>query len=138
MTWGCASSQSRRRRASACWRRSRARRACSPTGPTAPPGPRGRSGPARRWMKGRHVMGRAAGATGDRVILIAEDEPPIADLVAEVVADLGCTPLLAGDGRRALELARERRPALLITDLMMPYVSGAQLIAALRAEAAAT
>ena len=71
------------------------------------------------------------------VVLIAEDEPPIAEIVAEVVADLGCTPLVAPDGRRALALAREQHPALLVTDLMMPYLSGAELIAALRADAAA-
>lgn len=71
------------------------------------------------------------------MVLIAEDEPPIAAVVAEVVADMGCVPLMAPDGRRALALAREQRPALLVTDLMMPHLSGAGLIAALRTDAAA-
>lgn len=66
------------------------------------------------------------------LILIAEDEPPIAALVAEVVADLGGTPLLASDGRQALALAREHHPTLLVTDLMMPHLSGAELIAELQ------
>jgi DNA-binding response OmpR family regulator len=66
-------------------------------------------------------------------ILIAEDEPPIAEVVAELVADLGYTPLVASDGRHALELARAQRPVLLVTDLMMPHMSGAELISALRA-----
>ena len=68
------------------------------------------------------------------LILIAEDEPPIAALVAEVVRDVGATPLLASDGRQALALAQAQRPALLVTDLMMPHLSGAELIAALQAE----
>jgi CheY-like chemotaxis protein len=78
-------------------------------------------------------MGTEA-APGGRLVLIAEDEPPIAAVLAAVVAEAGHTPLVAGDGRRALELARERRPALLITDLMMPALGGAELIAALRRE----
>ncbi len=71
------------------------------------------------------------------LILIAEDEPPIAEVVAEVVRDLGCTPLLAADGLQALEIARARCPAVLITDLMLPHLSGAALIAALHNEPSA-
>ena len=68
------------------------------------------------------------------LILIAEDELPIAQLVAELVRDLGATPLLASDGRQALAVARAQHPALLVTDLMMPHLSGVELIAALRAD----
>ena len=68
------------------------------------------------------------------LVLIAEDEPTIALVLSEVIQDLGYTPLLAQNGRQALELARERRPALVITDLMMPELDGAALIAALRDE----
>ncbi len=69
------------------------------------------------------------------VVLIAEDEQSIASLVAEVVAQAGYTPLVATNGRHALALAREQWPALVITDLMIPYIDGAALTAALRAEA---
>jgi len=69
------------------------------------------------------------------LVLIAEDEEPIAEVVSMVVEDLGYTPVVAVHGRQALELARAEWPALLITDLMMPHMSGAELIAALRADA---
>ena len=72
------------------------------------------------------------------LVLIAEDEEPIAEVVATVVEDAGYTPRLAAHGREALELARAEQPALLITDLMMPHLSGAELIAALRSDAAAS
>ena len=75
--------------------------------------------------------------TAPALVLIAEDEEPIAEVVATVVEDAGYTPRLAAHGREALELARAEQPALLITDLMMPYLSGAELIAALRSDAAA-
>lgn len=71
------------------------------------------------------------------VVLIAEDEPAIAAVLALIVEEAGHVPLMAGDGARALALARERRPALLITDLMMPVLDGRGLIAALRGEGAA-
>jgi len=71
------------------------------------------------------------------LILIVDDEEPIVDLLAAFVTDLGLTPLVAQNGQQALWLARERWPALIITDLMMPILSGADLIMALREEAAA-
>lgn len=71
------------------------------------------------------------------LVLIAEDEGPIAETVSYVVEDAGYMPLVAAHGRQALEFARAERPALLITDLMMPHLDGAALIAALRADAAA-
>jgi len=74
---------------------------------------------------------------GDGVIvLVADDEAQIAAVVAEVIADMGHRVHVAANGRHALELARARWPALVVTDLMMPVLDGAGLIAALRAEAA--
>lgn len=71
------------------------------------------------------------------LILIADDEEPIAEMLETFVMDLGYTPLVARNGQQALLLARERWPALVLTDLMMPLLSGADLIIALRTEAVA-
>lgn len=70
-------------------------------------------------------------------MLIVEDEEPLAETVSYVVQGAGYQPVVALHGRQALALARSRHPALVITDLMLPYLSGAELIAALRADAAA-
>lgn len=67
-----------------------------------------------------------------RVILIAEDEESIALTLSYIVEDLGYLPLIAAQGQEALELACTRHPVLIITDLMMPRMSGRELIAALR------
>jgi DNA-binding response OmpR family regulator len=77
------------------------------------------------------------GAPAPAVVLIVEDEGPIAEVVSYVVEDAGHTPLVVSNGLQALEVAKERWPALVITDLMMPRLNGVELIAALRAEAAA-
>lgn len=71
------------------------------------------------------------------MVLIVDDEAIIAEAVAMLVEDAGYTPVVAHDGREALALARRQPPALVITDLMMPRLDGAGLVAALRREAAA-
>ena len=71
------------------------------------------------------------------LILIADDEEPIVEMLATFVSDMGYTPLVAQNGQEALDLARKHEPALIITDLMMPIMNGADLILELRAEAIA-
>lgn len=66
------------------------------------------------------------------VVLIAEDEEPIALAIAYIVEDLGFTPTVATHGKQALDMAMTQRPALIITDLMMPQMTGAELIRAVR------
>jgi CheY-like chemotaxis protein len=75
-------------------------------------------------------------ATDPAVVLIVDDEPSIAQVVAMTVEDAGATPLVAHGGREALALARSERITLVITDLMMPLLDGAGLVRALRQEAA--
>lgn len=69
------------------------------------------------------------------VVLIAEDEKPIAEALGDIIEEAGYRVLFARDGRRALELARKERLALIITDYMMPYLNGAELMLALREDA---
>ncbi|HZC06746.1 MAG TPA: response regulator [Ktedonobacterales bacterium] len=78
---------------------------------------------------------RDSRVAGPAIVLIAEDEEPIAQAIAYIVEDLGYTAAVAIHGKQALELAREYHPALVITDLMMPQMTGAELIRALRQDA---
>lgn len=68
------------------------------------------------------------------LVLIAEDEEPIAFALSDLIEEAGYRTLIAQNGKLALELAREHHPALIITDLMMPHLNGRELIAALRAQ----
>ena len=70
-----------------------------------------------------------------QTVLIVEDEEPIAEAIAYLVEEAGYEPLQASHGRQALDLAQGRQLALVITDLMMPHMDGAELIAALRRDA---
>lgn len=76
-------------------------------------------------MSGEHI----AGSPEQPLVLIVEDEESIALALSFIVEDAGYCPLVATDGIEALELARLRHPALIITDLMMPRMTGRELIA---------
>jgi len=70
-------------------------------------------------------------------VLIVEDESVIATVVAEAVGDAGFRPMVTANGYEALQQAREQWPDLVVTDLMMPHLSGAGVTMALRQEAVA-
>ena len=82
------------------------------------------------------ATGRGMG-TAPLPVLVVEDERSIASLVAEVVDMAGHLPVVAWNGQEGLERARERWPALVVTDMTMPLLDGSEMAWALRAEAAA-
>src|SRR6266853_699651 len=65
-------------------------------------------------------------------ILVVDDEPDITALVAYHLAKAGYRVATAGGGRDALEAAREEQPALIVLDLMLPDLSGFDVLAELR------
>lgn len=68
------------------------------------------------------------------IILVVDDEVGIARLLEDVFIDAGHEAMVASNGRQALDMARARLPAIILTDLMMPVMDGAELAAALAAE----
>ena len=69
------------------------------------------------------------------VIVVAEDEFLLADMLISFLEDEGHEVSGAPHGVAALELIRERRPALIITDFMMPLMTGLELAQSVRADA---
>ncbi len=61
-------------------------------------------------------------------VLIVDDEPDIATVLAEILEDEGFDVRVAHDGRQGLEFMMQKRPDLLLTDLMMPRMDGHALI----------
>jgi two-component system, OmpR family, alkaline phosphatase synthesis response regulator PhoP len=64
---------------------------------------------------------------GERLILVADDEPHIRLLIEQSLEDLadeGVEILTVGDGQSALDTIKERRPQLVVLDAMMPKMSG--------------
>lgn len=69
-----------------------------------------------------------------RLVLVADDDPDILQLVVFRLQRLGHEVLTAADGQRALMLAHERRPALAVLDVSMPGLSGYEVTQALRSD----
>ncbi len=69
---------------------------------------------------------------GAQHILIVDDEPSIREVVALYLQREGFTVDAAGDGRRALDMTAVRKPDLVILDLMLPEVDGAEVYRRLR------
>jgi CheY-like chemotaxis protein len=57
-----------------------------------------------------------------KTILIVDDDPGIARLVAETLQDEGYSAEVLTDGRALLERARELQPDLILLDAVMPFV----------------
>ena len=65
-------------------------------------------------------------------ILVVDDEPDIVALVAYHLAKAGYRVSTASSGTDGLDAARAERPALIVLDLMLPGMSGFEVLAQLR------
>ncbi|WP_225409767.1 ATP-binding response regulator [Stigmatella hybrida] len=68
------------------------------------------------------------------LVLVADDEPAVLEVLSHVVEDLGHDVLCARDGEEAFGLAKIRRPQLVVTDHVMPRLSGLELCRRLRGD----
>lgn len=73
-------------------------------------------------------LSRTALDRRDVTILAVDDDPMALELMDAVLRPDGFTVLKAGGGREGLRLARERRPNLIVLDLLMPDVDGFQVL----------
>ena len=69
-----------------------------------------------------------------RKIVVADDEADIRRLVAFTLTRRGHAVLQAGAGDEALALVRREDPDLVVLDVMMPGLTGPEVVRALRAE----
>jgi two-component system probable response regulator PhcQ len=69
-----------------------------------------------------------------RSVVIAEDDLEVAQVLARIVRALGHATLVAHDGAEALELLRNNKVDLLLSDVDMPRMDGVTLLAHARAE----
>lgn len=65
-------------------------------------------------------------------ILIVEDEGDVVDLLRYNFAKAGFSVVIAGDGAKAIEMARKSRPDVILLDLMLPAIDGYSVCKTLR------
>lgn len=69
-------------------------------------------------------------------VLVVEDDPDLLLMLATALELDGRRVVTAANGRDALRLARQHRPALVVLDLMLPIMSGEEVGEALRRDEA--
>jgi DNA-binding response OmpR family regulator len=77
--------------------------------------------------------GSATSRSGLRV-LVVDDERLIADTVAAILSQSGFSAVATYSGEQAMEAARKQQPDIVLTDVLMPKMSGVQLGIQLREE----
>jgi circadian clock protein KaiC len=74
--------------------------------------------------------GRAKG-----LILIVDDEFGLSELMAEILGDHGYDTAIAINGELGLQALGERRPDLVLLDVMMPVLTGPEMLRSMRSDA---
>jgi DNA-binding response OmpR family regulator len=72
--------------------------------------------------------------TTQHQILIVEDETTLAQGVRDALQYGGYNAQIATDGQQALDMIRREKPDLIVLDLMLPSLSGLEILATMRAE----
>ncbi len=79
-----------------------------------------------------HPAGSQSPARASKKILVVEDEPDLLDIVVYNLRKEGFKALRAETGEKALEMARDERPDLILLDLMLPGLDGIEVCRRLR------
>jgi two-component system cell cycle sensor histidine kinase/response regulator CckA len=73
-----------------------------------------------------------------RTILVVEDERPVRDLLVAVLTRLGFSIRACATAEEAIELHRAQNVDLLVTDVMLPGMSGPELARTVRISSPST
>jgi CheY-like chemotaxis protein/signal transduction histidine kinase len=80
--------------------------------------------PAAGVMPAPPVPAAAPAWSGERRILIIEDDPTFARVLSDFVQEHGFEPLLAADGESGIALAQQAMPSAVLLDVMLPTLDG--------------
>ena len=72
--------------------------------------------------------------TREEKVLVVDNNPADIRLVTSILETKGINVLSAQDGYEGLEIAKKVKPALIVLDLMMPGLSGFEVLERLREE----
>ena len=83
----------------------------------------------------RDRVAQSGGAAAKPTILLAEDDPDVLHIIDTRLRAEGYHTIIAVDGQQALDALDAHSPAVLLLDLMMPKVTGFEVLAKLRGRA---
>lgn len=65
-------------------------------------------------------------------VLLVEDEHTLAGIIADTLGEKGFQVSIAHNGAKGLEMFRENRPDIIVTDIMMPTMDGFSFVKEIR------
>jgi DNA-binding response OmpR family regulator len=71
-----------------------------------------------------------------RTVLVVDDDPVILRLLEVNFEMEGFTVRMASDGQEGLDVARAERPDVIVSDVMMPRLTGIEMVAGLKRDEA--
>lgn len=83
----------------------------------------------------QHRVAQTGGLPGQTTILLAEDDPDVLHIIDSRLRAAGYRTVIAVDGQQALDALERETPAVLLLDLMMPKITGFEILTKLRARA---
>jgi CheY-like chemotaxis protein len=69
-----------------------------------------------------------------KTLLLVEDDPFLSSLLKTRLMNEGFTVLYAADGEEALKILRDKKPDLMLTDLILPKKSGFEVMEAIQTD----
>jgi two-component system, chemotaxis family, chemotaxis protein CheY len=69
--------------------------------------------------------------SGDRLVLVVDDDPDILQTLGLCLSSEGYRVLMAANGKEALDILEREHPSVILLDLMMPVMDGWQFVAEL-------
>jgi CheY-like chemotaxis protein len=88
------------------------------------------------WVKTRNRRGMDASKAIMASVLVVDDHPDLGPVLARLLQRAGHDADFVSDGQSALDYARQQRPSIMILDIMMPDMTGFDVLRALRKDPA--
>lgn len=63
----------------------------------------------------------------NKSVVVVDDDQKVIILVGEILSPLGFRIFAAGEGNKALEIVKKKKPDLFVCDLLLPGIHGAEL-----------
>lgn len=84
-------------------------------------------GPAARLLERNQNQAWGAMAEGIKTVLIADDEPTVANTLRMILESAGYRTIVAHDGHEAARLIREAGPDAVLLDVILPRMDGVEV-----------